>query len=155
MIHASFYLFLPYLAMEHFPFGLLSQFLLQQLDQYIFDSTRTKIHQSLFSQIWSPHICRLRSQMPHFAWIGKFIFSFSLLFEEEYLKKILCFLSVWAVNVTLCNTLTKKFTDVKIKFSGFVAKLSSVLLHIRHCFTCHGYFAAVWTRKLGSVSLET
>ena len=48
------------------------------------------------------------------------------------------------VNVILCKTLTKEFTDVKIKFSGSIAKLGSFLLHIRYYFTCHGYFAAVW-----------
>ena len=118
------------------------------IDRAIFDSALTKIHQSWFSQIWSPHICKLRSQIPHFTWIGEIFFC--RLFEEGYLKKILCFLSAWAVNVILCKTLTKEFTNVKMKFSGFIAKLSSVLLHIRHYFTCHGNFVAIWIRKWGS-----
>ena len=34
-------------------------------DKAIEDSTRTKIYRSWFSQIWSTHMCRLTSQMPH------------------------------------------------------------------------------------------
>ena len=41
----------------------------------IYDSFRTKINQSWFSEIWSTHMCRLRFQIPHVARFGEFFFT--------------------------------------------------------------------------------